>query len=100
MCNQEMLFSHYQALKTPLNVMLGNGRSLQAIGKGSVTLKMKLLNGKTKACTLLIWHKNLFSVTLASKKGKVTTFSKLKCEKGCETQSFGGGVERRKFVLP
>ena len=66
--------------------MLGDGRSLQATGQGSVVLKMKLPNGKTKACTLhdvllvpdLAY--NLFSVTSASKKGKVTTFSKLKCE--------------------
>ena len=49
-------------------------------------LKMKLPNGKTKACTLhdvllvLDLAYNLFSVTPASKKGKVTTFSKLKCE--------------------
>jgi len=86
MCNQETLFSCYQALKTPLNVVLGDGRSLQAIGKGSVELEMKLYNGKTKSCTLhdvllvpdLAY--NLFSVTSASKRGKVTTFSKLKCE--------------------
>jgi len=49
MCNQKMLFSHYQALKTPLNVMLGDGQSLQAIGQGSVMLKMKLPNGDTKS---------------------------------------------------
>ena len=49
-------------------------------------LKMKLPNGKTKACTLhdvllvpdLAY--DLFSVTSAFKKGKVTRFSKLKCE--------------------
>lgn len=86
MCNQEALFSYYQALHNPLNVVLSDGRSLQATRQGSVVLKMKLPNGKTKACTLqdvllvssLVY--NLLSVTSTSKKGKVTTFSKLKCE--------------------
>ena len=84
MCNQETLFSGYQALQNPLNVVLGDGRSLQATGQGSVVLKMKLPNG---ACTLqdvllvpsLAY--NLLSVTSASKKGKVTTFSKMKCDR-------------------
>ena len=86
MCNQETLFSGYQALQNPLNVVLGDGRSLQATGQGSVVLKMKLPNGKIKACTLqdvlLVPNLayNLLSVTSASKKGKVTTFSKMKCE--------------------
>ena len=43
MCNQKVLFSCYQTLKMPLNVVLGDGRSLQAI---SVMLRMKLPNGK------------------------------------------------------
>jgi len=66
--------------------VLGDGRSLQAIGKGSVKLRMKLPNGKMNLCTLhdvllvpdLAY--NLFNVTSASKRGKVTTFSKLECE--------------------
>ena len=52
MCNQETLFSGYKALQNPLNVVLGDDRNLQATGQGSVVLKMKLPNGKTKACTL------------------------------------------------
>ena len=67
--------------------MLGDGQSLQAIGKGSAKSKMKLPNGKTNPSTLhdvfflvpdLAY--NLFSVTSASKRGKVTTLSKLECE--------------------
>ena len=86
MCNQETLFSDFQRLQKTLNVVLGDGRSLQAIGQGSVVLEMKLPNGKNKACTL---HNvllapslayNLLSVTSASNKGKVVTFSKSKCE--------------------
>ena len=86
MCNQEMLFSDFQRLQKPLNVVIGDGRSLQATGLGSVVLKMKLPNGMSKPCTL---HNvllvpslayNLLSVTSASKKGKIVTFSKMKCE--------------------
>ena len=86
MCNQEILFSDFQRLQKPLNVVLGDGRSLQATGLGSVVLKMKLPNGMSKPCTL---HNvllvpslayNLLSVTSASKKGKIVTFSKMKCE--------------------
>ena len=85
MCNHETLFSCYQALKTPLNVVLGDGQSLRAIRNGGGELEMKLYNGKTKSCTLhyvllvpdLAY---LFSVTSVSKRGKVTTFSKLKWE--------------------
>ena len=86
MCNQEILFSDFQRLQKPLYVVLGDGRSLQATGLGSVVLKMKLPNGMSKPCTL---HNvllvpslayNLLSVTSASKKGKIVTFSKMKCE--------------------
>ena len=88
MCNQERLFSDFQHLQKPLNVVLGDGRSLLATctGQGSVMLKMKLPNGRSKPCTL---HNvllvpslayNLLSVTSASKKGKIVTFSKMKCE--------------------
>ena len=42
MCNQQSLFTHYQPLAKPLNVLLGDCRSLQAIGQGSVTLTMNL----------------------------------------------------------
>ena len=32
MCNQQSLFTHYQPLAKPLNILFGDGRSLQAIG--------------------------------------------------------------------
>jgi len=70
MCNQKVLFSCYQTLKAPLNVVLGDDRT---IGKGSAKLRTKLPNGKMNLCTLhdvllvpdLAY--NLFSVTSASK---------------------------------
>lgn len=86
MCNQQSLFTHYKPLAKPMNVLLGDGRSLQAIGQGSVVLTMDLPGNKINNCKLLDvllvpdLAFNLFSVTSASKKGKVTTFSEMKCE--------------------
>jgi len=80
------LFIDYQPLQKPLKVILGDGRSLQAVGQGNVVLKMNLPNNKINKCTLLgvllvpELAFNLFSVTSASKKGKLTTFSDLRCE--------------------
>ena len=86
MCNNEVMFSDLQALHSPLNVTLGDGRNLLAVGCGNVVLTMNLPQGKMESCTLhdvllvpdLAY--SLLSVTSASKKGKVTTFSKMKCE--------------------
>ena len=66
--------------------MLGDGQNLQAVGRGNVVLTMNLPQGKVESCTLhdvllvpdLAY--NLLSVTSASKKGKVTTFSEIRCE--------------------
>ena len=86
MCNDEAMFSDLRALRSLLNVTLGESRNLQAVGRGNVVLTMKLPQGKTESCTL---HNvllvpdlayNLLSVTSASKKGKVTTFSEMRCE--------------------
>ena len=86
MCNQKFIFTDYQPLQKPLKVVLGDGRSLQAVGRGNVVLKMNLPNHKTNKCTLLSvllvpeLAFNIFSVTSASEKGKLTTFSDVKCE--------------------
>lgn len=86
MCNKESMFADLHPLPTPLNVMLGDGRSLQAVGCGNVTLTMNLPRGKRETCTLhdvllvpdLAY--NLLSVTSASKRDKVTTFTEMRCE--------------------
>ena len=86
MCNNEEMFSNLCTLRSPLNVTLGDGRNLQATGRGNVILMMNLPQGKKENCTLhdvllvpdLAY--NLLSVTSASKKGKVTTFFETKCE--------------------
>ena len=74
MCNNEAMFSDLQALQNPLNVTLGDGRDLHAVGCGNVVLTMNLPQDKTESCTLhdvllvpdLAY--NLVSVTAASKK--------------------------------
>ena len=90
MCNKESMFRNLQALTTPLNVTLGDGRKLKAVGRGNVVLTMNLPQGKVKSRTL---HDvlfvpdpayNLLSITSTSKKGKVTTFT----EVGCEIRDF------------
>ena len=40
--NEETNFSSYQTLDTPLNIIFGDGRNLQAIGCGDIVLKMNL----------------------------------------------------------
>ena len=64
---------------------LGDGKTLQVTGQGSVELEIKLQNGKNKECTLhnvvnvLLVSSlayNLLRVTSASKKGKVLTLTK------------------------
>jgi len=86
MCDSEVMFSDLQALRSPLIVTLGDGLNLQAVGCGNVVLMMNLPHDKTESCTLhdvllvpdLAY--NLLSVTSASEKDKVTTFSEMRCE--------------------
>ena len=86
MCNNESIFTDLQPLPAPLNVMLGDGQNLQAVGCGKVNLTMNLQQDKKKTCTL---HEvllvpdlayNLLSITSVSKRGKVTTFTEMRCE--------------------
>ena len=51
MCNKESMFTALQTLPTPMTVMLGDGRNLQAAGRGNVMLTMNLPKVK-KTCTL------------------------------------------------
>ena len=64
---------------------MGDGRALQAIGKGKIILEMNLPNGESKACTL---HNvlyipslsyNVLSVSQASRKGKIVKFTDSTC---------------------
>ena len=50
MSNNEGMFSEVHALCNPINVTLGDGRNLRAVGRGNVILTMKVRN-KTKRCS-------------------------------------------------
>ena len=82
MCHDEKSFSALYQTREPIDVVLGDGRSLTAIGRGKVVLEMVLPNGESKSCTLhdvLYVPKlayNLISVTKASQIGKVVKFTK------------------------
>ena len=86
MRNKKELFANFQALQNPLNVTLGDGPEVHALGRGDVILTMNLPHNKLKKCTLhdvllvpgLAY--NLLSVTSASKRGKETKFSEMTCE--------------------
>ena len=52
MCHNKELFTTLNPLQKSTDVVLGDGRALQAIGKGKIILEMYLPNGESKACTL------------------------------------------------
>ena len=80
MINNRKHFSKFIDLSAPLNVEVGDGRTLSAVGKGSVSLKLKLPNNKIKTCVLedvlfvpeLAY--NLLSVSQATEGGKKLFF--------------------------
>ena len=86
MCNKESMLSDLKPLPIPLSVTLGDGRKLQATGQGKVVLMMNLPQGNSESCTLhdvllvpgLAY--NLLSITAASRRRKVTTFTEVGCE--------------------
>ena len=52
MCNDQQLFKQFVTLKKSQEIILGDGHTLGVIGQGTVTLEMRLLNGKLKRCNL------------------------------------------------
>ena len=52
MCNTRCDFVVFRTLPRPEKVTVGDGRSLEAIGRGSVDLWMKLPSGATQKCKL------------------------------------------------
>ncbi|WP_171480101.1 hypothetical protein, partial [Acinetobacter baumannii] len=46
MCNEEELFTELSPLETPQDITVGDGYSVQAIGRGSVILEMKISDNK------------------------------------------------------
>ena len=80
------MLSDLKSLPIPLSITLGDGRKLQATGQGKVVLMMNLPQGNSESCTLhdvllvpgLAY--NLLSMTAASRRRKVTTFTEVGCE--------------------
>ena len=85
MCLDSEIFTTLYQLEDPIDVVLGDGRTLVAVGRGEVVLDMVLPSGESKPCTL---HNvlyvpslsyNLLSVAKASQRGKTVEFTKSAC---------------------
>ncbi len=84
MCNNRRDFVVFRTLLRPEKVTVGDGPTLEAIGRGSVDLWMKLPSGaiqqKCKLHDVLFvpdLSYNLVSVSKASEAGKVTQLMRL-----------------------
>ena len=86
MCNSRSLFVKNRSLGVTEKVTLEDGRSLDAVGRGTVELVMKLPGGKRQRCSLqgVLFvpdlSYSLLSVSKASEAGKVTRFGKSGCQ--------------------
>ena len=86
MCNDQNLFGNFENLPKSQEVTLGDGHALDATGQGTVSLVMRLPDGKTQRCVLhsvLYVPKlsyNLLSVTKASESGKIIKFDDAGCK--------------------
>ena len=80
------MFVDYEDLQRPEKVTLGDGRDLKAVGRGKVSLVLRLPGGETKLRklydTLYVpgLSFNLVSVSKVSEAGRVVRF----LEKGCQ----------------
>ena len=86
MCHDKGLFVELCKLEKPLEVTLGDGYDLHAVGRGVVLLETKLPSGRTKKCKLqdvLYVPKlsyNLLSVSKITDAGKSTRFGEANCQ--------------------
>ena len=82
MCHSVMLFVELNSLEQSLEVSLGEGHVLEATGRGTVLLELKLPRRVTKQCKLrdvlyvLKPAHNLLSVSKAAEEGKTTEVMK------------------------
>ena len=85
MCNKEELFSELSSLEIPQDITVGDGYSVQAIGKGTVILEMNISDNKNVVCKLsdVLYvpqlSYNLLSVSKAARNGKQFQFEDSKC---------------------
>ena len=79
-------FSNYQTLDTPIKVCVGDGRVLDAVGRGDVNMCFCLPTGQLKNSKLnnVLFvpdlSKNLISVSMAAKNGRSTIFNDKHCQ--------------------
>ncbi len=85
MCNNKALLEDLVELSEPVDVMLGDGKILNAVGSGVVTVHTNLANGKQQECKL---HNvlfvpnlsyNLLSVSKVAEAGKSVSFEETTC---------------------
>lgn len=86
MCNDKFLFSNYVNLSTSVKVEVGDGRTLTAVGEGSVSLNVNLPNNMVENRTLEkvlyvpeLAH-NLISISQVTQGGKATVFHQQSCK--------------------
>ena len=81
----KLLLKNYEPVTIPQSVKLGNGRTLNAIGQGTVRMRMLLSNGRENAVTLLVvlfvpdLTCNLLSVKCITENGNRMTFQEPEC---------------------
>jgi hypothetical protein len=80
MCHDESAFIEMEKLEKPIDITLGDGRTLKAIGRGKVVVKARLKGKSYKQVNLFDvlfvpgLAYNLVSVTRASEAGLITKF--------------------------
>ena len=86
MCNDRKLFAVFDGLEEPLEITLGDGHTVKAVGRGVVLLRISTDGDETNKCKLkdvLYVPKlsfNLLSVPAATKAGKLVKFIEAGCE--------------------
>lgn len=84
MCCNRKLFADFHLLDKPIEVTLGDGHTLEALGRGVVTLNMNLPRGPSRCNLLDVLYVpglsyNLVSVAKAAERGKITEFTNRTC---------------------
>uniref|UniRef100_A0A1X7UD16 CCHC-type domain-containing protein n=1 Tax=Amphimedon queenslandica TaxID=400682 RepID=A0A1X7UD16_AMPQE len=80
--NNRSLFVEYKSLEESQSVTLGDGHTLEGVGKGVVALKLELEGGKTITGDVLYVPElayNLWSISKVTKLGKRVDFYKSHC---------------------
>jgi len=86
MCNDRRMFTEFKQLGSSEKVTLGDGRSLDVAGEGTVDMDMLLNDGIRRGCSLMnvlyvpSLAYNLVSVSRAAVAGKIVDFDDSGCE--------------------